>query len=223
MGIGNGIGKKLTYGTDDGIFDLRTQYEYALGNVVSTPLYVNRASGSGFGSTTYSSFPTSVTLSNTAGWGYGANSDALTVSVSGSGVYKITSISRFGVYNASPPSTTFYIRVFDGSTTGGTTLASDTITRVPLFTANRYAEEFVFSTPPLLTKGSTYTIAIGYGSGVSGYNTGYISSSASQSVSTAYGTVTFGNVTSFSGTSPFNSSNGTDRTRGQLPVVGFLF
>ena len=220
MGIGNGIGKKLTYDTDDGIFDLRNQYTYKVGNVISTPLYVNR---SGFGSTTYSSFPTSVTLSNQSGWGYSTNSDALTVSVSGSGSYQITSISRFGVYNASPPTTTFYIRVFDGSTTGGTTLASDTITRVPLYTSNRYVEEFVFSTPPVLTKGSTYTIAIGYGSGASGYNTGYINSGAAGSVSTAYGTVSFGNPTSFNGTSPFNSSNGTDDTRGQLPVVGFLF
>lgn len=218
---GNNVGKDLTYGTDPGIWDLQAHYANAA--AAGTALYVNR-NYTQYGSSTYSSFPSSTTLTNTSGWGYSSNTDALTINVSGSGTYQLKSISRFAVYSSSPGSGTFYLRVISGSQTAdASTIASQTITRTPLYTGSYYAEEFAFTTPPTLNKGSTYTVALGYGSGVSGYNTHYINSGASNSISTAYGTVTIGNVSSFNGSSPFNSNNGTGNAGGQIPIIGFIF
>jgi len=234
---GNFIGKDVRYGSDGhGVWDAQAHYATKPPPV---PLYINRSAS--YGDETYSSFPDTVTLSGSGTatsslWTYSSGScDALRIRVTGTGTYRITSLSRFSYYGQGPSQQITYVAVFDGSSLGSTTLEITAAVRnAQEYDTNRTPEEFAFSTPITLNKGSWYAIALGY---VSGYTasingntpaTAYIPNGyARTSVTTDYGTVNFSSLESYWYNHPdisaFQNSRGTNSSKGQLPVIGLEF
>lgn len=233
---GNFIGKDALYGTDHGMWDVQAHY----GNKAPpVPLYINRSSS--YGDETYSSFPSNVTLSGSGTatsslWTYSNDRcDALRIQVSGTGTYRLTSLSKFSYYGEAGSQQVTYVAVFDGSSLGSTNIGWTTIVRNPVQNnTNRYPEEYAFTTPITLNKGSWYAVALGYASGYSLSVNGYSPASAyipngyaRTSVTTDYGTVSFSSLESYWFNHPsideFQNTNGTTSSRGQLPVIGLEF
>jgi hypothetical protein len=233
---GNFIGKDVRYGTDHGVWDAQAHYATKPPPV---PLYINRSAS--YGDATYSSFPSNVTLSGSGTatsslWTYtNGVCDALRIQVTGTGTYRITSLSRFSYYGTAGGQQITYVGVFDGSSLGSTSLGITAVVRNPVENnTNRYPEEYALSTPITLNKGSWYAVALGYVSGysVSVNNTNpasaYIPNGyARTSVTTDYGTVNFGSLESYWFNHPsitaFQNSRGTNSSQGQLPVIGLEF
>ena len=167
-----------------------------------TDVYFNRITG-----TASTSIPT---VSIGGGWTHaGTNCDAITFSLSGSGDYELRAMS-FGPWQGGVSSPTANYQVTSGSSTGGTILASGTVS-VPTNNANGF-NFITLTTAPLLVRGNSYTIAFDL---ISSTNTG---NSNANNVNSSYGNMTYSSTT-FNGSGAFGTSNGTSSTNGQFPVI----
>lgn len=204
------------------------------------------ASGDGFGDVVYiarvnsvadesSTFPTSGFMTNT--WGYtGGNADGGVINISGSGEYKLYSIS-IGKSIGSANSATFSMRVYSGtSASSGQLLSSQSLSFTGLTdTSSPYeAQELVFPQEVTLNRGNNYAVAFGMASPGLTNNTGALNG-PNDSTRTIYaissgnggGTISFSDMT-FSDSDPFDATNGTgfssnNSRSGQLQVFGFRF
>lgn len=204
------------------------------------------ASGDGFGDVVYiarvtgvadesSTFPTNNFMSNT--WGYGGgNADGGVINISGTGDYKLYSIS-IGKSTASGNSATFKMRVYTGtSASSGNLLSSQTLSYSGLVDGSspHQAQELVFPEEVTLSRGTNYAVAFGMDTpGLTG-STGALNGNddntrTSYSISSGNGggTLSFSDM-SFSDSDPFDATNGTgfldnNNRSGQLPVFGFRF
>lgn len=203
------------------------------GPVFGDPVYIARYNNLADES---SSFPGSVDFMSGTWTHNGGNCDVGSINISGSGQYQLYSISmgkRTGSISSIP---TMYLRVWEGTSTGGTVVSAQSITYPSLAdtTANYQCQELIYPEPVTLERGTTYTVGYAFlstdaltstsGAGTAGapydYRTTYNISS-----SNGGGTLTLSGGNTFAGPDPFDTSNGTNinGANGQLPVFGFKF
>ena len=213
-------------------------------SVVTAPSIISyNPSGPGFGDVVYiarfggsladelSYFPTQDFMTGT--WSHsGGNCDVGSINISGSGQYQLYSISMGKRIQSGGNVPTMYLRVWQGTSTGGTVVSAQSITYPALTDTSSYyqAMELVYPEPVTLDRGTTYTVGYGFTSPGLGVNSGAGSdksarSSYNISSTNGGGTITFTGSNTYAGPDPFDASNGTniDNANGQLPIFGFKF
>jgi|TARA_B100000035_G_scaffold15265_1_gene12429 hypothetical protein len=191
------------------------------------PLYVDRF-GTGLTGTTFNGGSHSG-----GGWGYGGgNSDAIAFNISGTGTgFRLISISNHKFLN-NQNIKTFKIRAETGTqfTNTGSPLYQETKSmQFPGGSGNDTgAFEIPLASPIEMQYNTNYIIGWGYPNGTS--STGNSRSQSGISQYTHNFTDPFGTARSitvmdpnFGGADPFDASNGTSRSGGQLPIIGFEF
>lgn len=181
-----------------------------------------------------SSFPSSTGFM-TRTWSHnGNNADGGTINVSGSGEYKLISISM-GKKVGPGNTPTIFMKVYSGTVAESGALVSSQSITYPGFqdsTSPYEAQELVFPEPVTLDRGTTYAVCYGMNSPGLAVNSGAVDGTpdgkrTSYSIDSANGggTLTFGDMT-YNDSAPFGVTNGTtfvSSGNGQLPIFGFQF
>jgi hypothetical protein len=177
-------------------------------------------------------FPGNVNFMNGTWTHNGGTCDAGTINVSGTGTYKLYSLSM-GKRLVAGSVPNILMRVYSGDITStGNRVSSQSIIYPNLIDATSpyQCQELVFPEPVTLNRGTTYTVAYAVSSNL-GSNSGALQA---QTVRTTYnisaanggGTLAFGSVPYFGDSDPFDQNNGTSfagNGNGQIPVIGLIF
>ena len=144
-----------------------------------------------------------------------SNCDGITISLSGTGTYKLVALS-FGYWQSNPGTLTAGIRVAVGTSLGGTLVSQQSAVATSSTSTSSY-NTITPASPITLNKGTTYSVAYALDPQNS-VNVAQMGSGTSTSFGGTAGTMSIGNTT-FNGPSPYGSSNGTGSTNGQIPVI----
>ncbi len=202
--------------------------------VSSEPVYIARVAGV---ADEISSFPSTTSFMSRTWSHNGGNADGGTISISGSGQYKLYSISMGKRVSASGNVPTITMKVYTGTSANSSNIVSSQNITYPAQTdtSSPYqAQELVFPTPVTLDRGTTYAVAYGMATPGLNVNSGAVlgvsdnkRTSYSISSENGGGTLTFGDMALDGADSdPFDASNGTNfvsNGNGQLPIFGFIF
>ena len=199
--------------------------------------YFDRTAAQTYNNYTYK--PGQLSTSNySVGWSHnGSNADGIVINVSGTGTYELYSLSigSSGQSASDVFTRTLYLRVETGNTTGSGTVLLNTSASYTLGYSSDRWHELVLPSPVTLDRGQDYFIGYGVATGDGFPNSNQQNDSyhiqGSHATTAAYITTSAGNsaifdalVTitdaSYGAADPFDSSNGTDRTRGQIPIIG---
>lgn len=210
-----------TFGAASNQGFINTPSAGSTGAGTANEIYVSRGDY-GNNTTTLTTLPTMG-----SNWGHaGNNCDAINFYVDGNGSYTFNSFfmgsptGSTGTYNQ-----TFYFQITTGTSTGGVVVYSETFNYNFNNTGN--VTQYRLTTPPTLTRGTSYVVAYGFASGAGLTHTSYALLSAdivnnnptiSPPGAGGSATVYFSNA-SFGGSSPWNLSNGTSTAAGQFPMI----
>lgn len=168
---------------------------------------------------------------SSGGWGYGGgNCEGLVINVSGSGQYRLKSLSNYKWISTQTGTYNLYIRVDQGTSfnTSNNLVASVTSMTLPSGTG---AFEIPLSVPVTLNAGTNYAVGWGFVENYGGTNgnsrsdagDGLVSSKNFTDPKGVSRTLTLSDITTYNGPDPFDQTNGTSNSGGQLPVFGFEF
>lgn len=203
------------------------------GGTTGTLRYIDRTVAGSYHNNTTKPGQITANSSYTQGWGHsGSLADGIIINIGGTGTFQLYSIST-GASGASAGDTfshTFYFRVETGSAVGsGTVISSQSASYSIGYNTDRW-HELVLPTPVTLDRGTSYFIGYGHADG-DGYPTDnsknsafYITSNAVSSLNITDQSGTNASVTfsspSYGGPDPWDGTNATDQTRGQLMIIG---
>ena len=189
------------------------------GAAPANEIYVSRGDY-GNNTTTLTTLPTM-----SSQWGHnGNNCDAIKFMVDGNGSYTFNSFFMGSpAVSQGTTSQNFYFQITTGNSTGGVVVYSETFNYN--FNYGPSVTQYRLTTPPTLTRGSDYVVAYGFASGaaITHSSTALASPTSNSPIISPPGaggsaTVSFSNAT-FSGSSPWNASNGTSTASGQFPMI----